>query len=213
MSISARDELANSYRNLSLLLWHANDTAGGLETGLKALSLREQLAAAKPADLDAQVSVVQSCRDIGQMFEEQGNFRKAMANLTRAKTLAETIAAAAPDRADYKGLLARVYLTTFYDMVQNAQDVEGALQMGQTTLRIYDKLSADHPAAFVYRQNKAVAFHFLGIGQLELSDLTAALQSFRNQLEVLGSPDPTNAWSRFAVFCRKLGIENPPPKT
>jgi tetratricopeptide (TPR) repeat protein len=102
--------------------------------------------------------------------------------------------------------MAMSYFDIAADMVQAGKDPEGAIRVGRQALAMYEKLCADYPDNYDYRRNQGVTLHWIGCAQLALGDFNSALETFRKQLAVLGSGDPTSARAREKIASGHLFV-------
>ncbi len=105
----AQLDLSYGYASIGSALAAMGNTAGSLEQYQLALSLREQVAAADPHDVNARDAVTRAHLSIGQVLRNAGRSLEAIAHFRKALDIASARFAADPSNATAGERLANVY--------------------------------------------------------------------------------------------------------
>jgi non-specific serine/threonine protein kinase/serine/threonine-protein kinase len=210
---SLQREIASAYLKVGDVQGRPNfanlgDTAGALASYLKALNLREQLAAAEPGNTELHLELAGTYTRIGEVLRNQGDLSRAVESNRKAVAVMENLAAHASS-AEVGEALALAYVT-LGDVLGNPYtanlgDTNGASESYRRALAIREKLMADDPASAEKRKWTATSHQRLGNMLQTINDTAGALENYRLALaidETLLKEDPTNTFAQ-----RNVGID------
>jgi tetratricopeptide (TPR) repeat protein len=192
-------DLATAYETLSTIQDSPNsslgDHAGSAASLVKALAIRERLAAAAPNDLRAQRELAFALNRRG---ESHNNEPAGLAELRRALGIWEQLMARVPEQLEVQRGLARCNFALALALKFRG-DYRGALEAQQRAGAIYERIAANHPnepdrQRDVVVNNKYVGGLFEQLGELdrarEVYERTVALDEAR------AAAQPNNAQAK-----------------
>jgi len=168
---------------------------GARDSYAAALAIRQQLAAADPADAAMQDYVTSVLQRIGDRDAKVGDLKGAREAFEQGLAIRQRLAAADPTNTDLQyyvsGLLRRIG-----ELAYRQNDLKAAREDYQACLAIRERLSAANPSSAQLKN--AVALDYFDIGEVAYAqnDIAGARAAYEKSLDIrvqLATADPTNA--------------------
>jgi serine/threonine protein kinase/tetratricopeptide (TPR) repeat protein len=195
-------ELASAYERVGdvqgqALQANLGDKAGAMASYKKALSIRESLANANPADLDLRRELVQNCGKLSDLSWNLGDSDAAMENSRKALATSEELYAADGKNQLYRRLLALALLDYGYKQAMvEGNDAAGAENVKKST-QLLEEMVAENPQNL--RLRRTLGLSYSRAGEITSSDPQQSVQTlayYRKALAVqtaVSEADPNNA--------------------
>jgi non-specific serine/threonine protein kinase/serine/threonine-protein kinase len=206
------EEVAAAYHRLGGVLGSAGESSLGDRHAAerahrKGLSVRTQLAAAAPTDLDRQDRLASSHIELSYAIEDG---KEALAHAREAAGIGERITAARPENAGYKRRLANARFAEGFQLV-NAGDLAGATQAFERAASVYEGLLALAPGDPTLRRNATLVHKRLGAILTRQRQFPDALEHYRKAVsadEARVAKDATSVTARYdlSVSLVDLGV-------
>ena len=168
------------------------DFAGAMESYIKALQIRETLAAASPGDLQNRRDLAASYRKIGAQLVESSEAARGMQYLRKGVAVQEQLAADQPENLEIRQDLATAY-NALGLAVEGSGDPAGAQVLHRKALALREALAAADPGNQKFRRSVVISDINLGRALALNGDFQGGLASNRKAL----------------VICEALVAENP----
>jgi eukaryotic-like serine/threonine-protein kinase len=184
---SLQRELASAYERVAdvqggTLEANLGNTAGAIESGKKALHIRESLLASDPRDTGVQRELALSYFKVGSLLWETGDISGAADDLRQAIRLREELAKAAATDVGRQYELASAYDRMGMFLLE--QDATGALNYHRRSLAIYVSVPDAEQARESTRRAISIEYEHTGEALLELADLPGALENNSRALSI-----------------------------
>jgi serine/threonine protein kinase/tetratricopeptide (TPR) repeat protein len=197
---SLQRELASAYERVAdvqggTLEANLGNTAGAIESGKKALRIRESLLASDQRDTPVQRELAWSYFKVGTLLWETGDMSGASDYLGKAVRLRENLARAEPEDMGYQYELAASY-DRMGMLLLDQGDATGALKSYRRGLEIDTSVPNAEQARENTRRSISTGYEHIGLALLELDDLPGALENNRHALAIraaLSKDFPLNA--------------------
>jgi len=218
----AQRDLSISYNMLGDVQLQSGQVTEARGSYQKGLAISQKLAAADPSDAQAQRDLSVSYEKLGDVQLQSGQVTEALRSYEQDLEISQKLAAADPSNAR-----ALRDLSISYDRLGNVQlqsgQVTEALRSYEQGLAIRQKLAAADPtevagtlrvpsAAFARQAQRglSISYEKLGNVQLQSGQVTEALRSYEQDLEIrqkLAAADPSDAQAQrdLSVSYNKLG--------
>jgi len=157
-----RDDLANTYHNLGVLLADQNKLEKAAEHFDKSLAIRQKLADEFRAVPKYPMNLALTHNSLGVVLADQNQWEKSARQYRRALVLQRKLADEFPDEPDYRKNLAQTHHNLGTLLKDNKQMVEAADQFNEA-LAIRQKLADEFPGVPDYRYDWAGTHINLGI--------------------------------------------------
>jgi serine/threonine protein kinase/tetratricopeptide (TPR) repeat protein len=193
-------ELAAAYERVGDVRGQAysaslGDSAGAMESYLKALRIREDLVTAAPLNMQNRRDLADSHRKVGNLLLDTSEAPRGLEHLQQALALYLDLAAKQPVNFDVRPDLAAIY-NDIGLALEDRGDAPGALENHRKSLLLREELLAAEPGNQRHRRNLSVTYVNTGRALYLSGDLAGALEINRKALAlraVLVAEDPTNA--------------------
>lgn len=193
-------ELAAAYERVGDVRGQAysaslGDTAGAIDSYLKALRIREALVAASPQDVEARRDLARSYARIGTRFQETSETAAGLEYLRKGFAIYRELAAQQPASAEIRYDLA----ATYNDLglaLEEWGDSSGAMENHRNALALREDFVAADPDNQEHRRNLSVTYVNLGRALVLAGDTKGALESNQKGLAIraaLFAENPSNA--------------------
>ena len=179
------------------------DTAGAIDSYLKALRIREALAVSAPRDIPSRRDLAASYRKLGNAFLGTREAARGWEQLNKALALYSELAAEQPGNPDARRELAQIHTNVGFALEEKG-DLTGTLEHHRKARAINEEALAANPSDRRSRRAVSVSYENIGRALYLSGDPAGALENNRRALalrEALRAEDPTNAEYR-----RILGI-------
>lgn len=181
-------ELANAYERVAdvqggTMEANLGNTDGAIESGKKALHIRESLLAADPRDIGVKRELASSYFKVGSLLWETGDMSGATDDLRQAVRLREELAKAQPENMDRKYEMANAY-DRMGMLLLDQGDAAGALADYRRSLEIDTSIPGAEQARESMRRSLSVEYEHIGAALLELDDLPGALENNSRALSI-----------------------------
>ncbi|HEV3410655.1 MAG TPA: protein kinase, partial [Chthoniobacterales bacterium] len=178
-------------------IWSGNlgDTAGAMDSYIKALRIRETLVAMNSSDAQARGDLASSHKKLGTLLLQNDEADSGLAHLQKAFTLSLDLAREQPANDDLQLELARIRNRLGDAMTDRGEPVV-ALEQHQAALTICEKLVASHPRDQRYRRALLLTHGFISDALRSQNDEAGAIAARSKALalgEELLAEDPVNA--------------------
>jgi serine/threonine protein kinase/tetratricopeptide (TPR) repeat protein len=185
---SLQRELASAYERVAdvqggTMEANLGDTAGAIESGKKALRIRESLLASDPRDRGVQRELAGSYLKVGSLLWETGDMPGAADYLRHALRLREDLAKADPADLERQHDVASSYDRLGMFLLEQG-DAAGALTYHQRSLAINISLPAAEQAKESTRRAISVDYEHIGSALQELGDLAGALENISRAVSI-----------------------------
>ncbi len=188
-----RANLADARREYAHVIASAGDTAGALAQIHLALDARRQIAGENPRDPAARQGLEHAWQMLGDIQSENARqYDQASESLTRALTIARSLAAEFPDQNVYRTDLASV-LSSLGNNRQQAKEPEQAYLFYRESLALVRELAAADPADA--RSHRSLAIHSTNLALV---------------LEKMGQPAEAERLYRESIVLQQQLIEQDP---
>jgi non-specific serine/threonine protein kinase/serine/threonine-protein kinase len=187
-----RSSLASAY-----LISSGIELAGGyppkaVSLAQRGLKLREDLAAASPADVARQMDLAQAWQWLAFDLQADGKKKESAAALTKQREILLERRKASPDDEEVRRSLAQnLYLTA--SGRSQAGDEAGSLEAFREAAALQESLVRDDPNSVRLKRDLAYTYTELGGVELALSDAEAAFSNYSralNLFESMAAADP-----------------------
>ena len=171
------------------------DTAGALDSYLKALRIREALAASAPRDIQTRRDLAASYRKYGNALLGTRESARGWEQLEKALALYSELAAEQPGNSDALRELAQIHTNAGFALEEKG-DVAGSLAHHRKVGAINEEALAINPNDRRIRRAVSVSYENIGRALYLSGDVTGALESNQKALALraaLLAEDPTNA--------------------
>ena len=193
-------ELASAYERVAdvqggTLEANLGNTTGAIESGKKALRIRESLLASDPQNMGVQRELAWSYFKIGTLLWETGDMSGAADYLRQTIRLREGLANTEPANVEHQYELSNAY-DRMGMLLSEQGDLAGALTWYRRSLAIDTSVSNSEQARESTRRSMSVEYEHIGAALLELADLPGALDNNRRALSIraaLAKDFPLNA--------------------
>jgi serine/threonine protein kinase/tetratricopeptide (TPR) repeat protein len=193
-------ELANAYERVAdvqggTMGANLGNTPGAIESGKKALRIRESLLASDPRDTGVQRELAWSYFKVGTLLWETGDMSGASDYLGKAVRLREDLAKAEPSDLERQYELAASYDRVGMLLLDQG-DAAGALTYHRRGQAIDTSLPAAEQAKESTRRSISIEYEHIGSALEDLNDLPGALENNSRALSIragLAKDFPLNA--------------------
>jgi non-specific serine/threonine protein kinase/serine/threonine-protein kinase len=171
------------------------DLAGATDSYMKALRIREALAAALPGDTQNRRDLATSYRKIGSQMLETSEGARGREYLRKGLAVQEQLAADQPENLEIRQDLAATY-NLLGLALEDSGDAAGALESHRKALALREALVAADPDNQKFRRGLVISDINLGRALVLSGDFQGALASNRKALaicEALVAESPRNA--------------------
>src|ERR1041384_850127 len=197
---SLQRELATAYQRVADIQGnqysaHSGDTAAALENYLKALAIRESLAAARPTDSDVHRELAESCDKVADISEVTGDLSGALDYYRRALAIRDSLLQTDPANHQLRHDVASSY-DSIGDTLAKTGDSQAALDNIRKGLTIRESLSVLDPNNIETRRELAISYDKTSGALAEAGSIAEAIENSRKALaifEALAVADPSNA--------------------
>ena len=205
-----RRGLAISFSSIGdMHLSGSGNVTAALESYGQALTIRESLAAADPANVQTRHDLAISHLKMGAGLRKKGALVQAMASYRKALTIFAALAAASPVNVQARRDLIHCHRRIGETQTESG-DPASALASHRQAMALAESLSAAVPENAQARVEILLCHENIGEALSKMGRLPEALESYRKELrmaEAMAANDPANAESRFdlAMAYSKLG--------
>jgi len=199
---SLQSELATAYDRVGDVLGYSGqanlgDYAGAARSYVKALAIRESLAAANPADLQVQTDLADDYFRAAGLLQNTGDFDGALRTLQRAQPFVQRIAAGNEDPR-LKDRIAGIYYFTGA-VLEKKRDFAAALENYRQGATIREPMASDPKANSVVRAHLVADYN--GIAKMlgatgQVDDAIRMATKATGLMKQLSDANPTNATFR-----------------
>ena len=221
--LSLQRELAEAYTRIGEVQGNTSranlgHTRAALSSYRKALTIRERLAQAAPADPVALDSLARARQSVGQMLGRTGDAKGALEQLRAAVSIHEHLAASRPGDPSRESALATSY-QVLGDALVPLEDWSQMLLLRRKALPLFRHAADAAPQDVAAQRALAIAGKRLGAIEAKLADYAEGLEAYRSALAIdearlasePGSPearmDVTFDLSDIGYILSKLGDE------
>ena len=174
-------ELASAYERVAdvqggTMEANLGNTTGAIESGKKALHIRESLLASDPRDAGVQRELASSYFKVGSLLWETGDMSGAADCLRQAVRLREELAKAQPENMERQYELSNAYDRMGMLLLEQG-DAAGALTDYRRSLEIDTSVASAERTRESTRRSISVEYEHIGSALLELDDLPGALEN------------------------------------
>jgi non-specific serine/threonine protein kinase/serine/threonine-protein kinase len=171
------------------------DLAGAMDSYMKALNIREALAAAAPGDLQNRRELAASYRKVGAQLIETSGSARGMEYLRKGLAAYEELAADQPENTEIRQELAATH-NSLGLALEDSGHPELALDHHRQALALREALVADDPQDPKLRRSLVITYVNLGRAHALSGDFQAGLEDNRKArvtCEALLAESPSNA--------------------
>ena len=194
-------ELAAAYERLGDVRGQAftaslGDTAGATESYLKALRIREALAAASPQGVQTRRDLASSYVRIANPLIETNEAARGMDYIRKALAIYLELSAEQPANSEIRYDLAATYSELGVALEDWWGDASGALENHHKALSLREAFVAVDPGSQTHRRNLSVTYVNIGRALVRSDDTKGALESNQKGLAIhaaLFADNPSNA--------------------
>lgn len=155
----------------------SGDTEGALGSYLRALAIREQVAAADGGRLNDLDAVADSLWHVAQVLGQMGRHREYLGYAQRAVAVRERLVAQEPERPGLRSRLGQTYQTLGTALLRDDRCAE-ALTVFQQQLTLRLALVAERPEDPAHRSYLGSTFRSMGLAQAQCGDEEGAVATW-----------------------------------
>jgi len=211
---SLQRELASAYEKVADVqggyrIANLGDTAGAISSYRKALTLREQLAAADPQDREVRRDLLRNHGKLSEILSGEGDTAAAIESSRRATKLAQQLAGLPGATIEDRRNVATALLSLGWQLARARQVGDGVLFIRQS-IAIFEGMQKERPDDGVIQRNLSLAYGRLGetlLNNTELyQDAFIAHQHSYDIVSKLLADDPRNTRLGKIVAYAELGM-------
>ncbi|HXF04726.1 MAG TPA: protein kinase [Blastocatellia bacterium] len=191
------------------------DMSGALASYRKALTIRQALARAEPANVEVQSELAESYDRIGTIFRDMGDVTGAAGNYQQAMMVLEKLSASAPENVALRRKLAAAYVRMgdikAWPRSPNLGDNAGGIELYRKALALREALCAARPTDIELRAELQETHQTLADVLLSNDKLTDAEPHARRAVALAESrvaADPTSVRARRALMRSQDALAN-----